>query len=229
MRYKRMAAFLITAGVSLAASVSDSAQKLVCSQPVYDFGEAPYRANIRRTFILKNEGDLPLEIKQILPDQGCAVSPVSQTRLAPGEETRLSVEFPLYGRSGPQLKTITVESDDPEQPKMTLTLKGTAVEEVVIDPPQLEFRVLQTGSAATGTVRVALYTGHSFTIGKIECSHPQVAARSEVVEEGKSYRIIVTTRPPLPPGSLRSGVRIETDDPRHPSLNVSVSGIVTAD
>lgn len=229
MCHKRMLAIVLAAGVSLAANVSDSAQKLVCAQPVYDFGEAHYRANIQHTFILKNEGDLPLEIKRIQPDQGCVVSPVSRSRLAPGEETRLSVEFPLYGRSGPQQKNITVESDDPEHPEMTLTVKGAAVEEVVIDPPQLDLGALQTDSTATGTVRVALYTGHSFTIGKIECSHPQVAARSEVVEEGKSYRIIVTTRPPLPPGSLRSGVRIETDDPRHPSLNVSVSGIVTAD
>ncbi len=222
-------ALLLSCLVLVSVSVATGAPMLVCDQAAYDFGKVDESVGIEHTFVLKNEGDAPLEIKQVQPSPGCAVTAVSKKIVPPGDESRVTAALSLLGRSGPLHKTISIESNDPEQSDFTLSLHGTVVTGLEVNPGQLEFGNLNVGSAVTGIVEVALYTTNVFTIGKVETDHPRVAARSEVVREGKAYRIIVTTQPPLPTGSLRGSVRVITDSPAHPSLNIVVSGVVTDD
>jgi hypothetical protein len=210
-------------------SVAKGAPMLVCDQAAYDFGKVDESVGIEHTFVLKNEGDAPLEIKQVQPSPGCAVTAVSSKIAPPGGDIRVTAKMSLRGRSGPQHKAISIASNDPEQSNFTLSLHGAVVAGLEINPGQLEFGNLNTASAVTGIVEVALYTTNVFTIGKVQTDNPCVAARSEVVRAGKAYRIVVTTQPPLQKGALRSSVRVITDEPAHPSLNIVVSGVVTGD
>lgn len=228
MRLVLIFSCLLFGFTSSLAVAGQGAPKLVCDQPTYDFGKMDDSMEVTHIFVLKNAGDLPLEIKQVSPSQGVTVTGAPKKTVAPDGETRVSAQLSLRGRSGPQQKTITIESNDPDQPDFTLALNGTVVTAgLEVNPKELEFGNLKTGSAVTKIVEVAQYSAKSFKIGKVESNNRSVTARSEVVKEGKAYRIVVSTQPPLAKGALRGSVRVQVDDPSCPSINILVSGQVT--
>lgn len=227
MQHAPMSKFLVMTGALLAAHLVQAAPKAVCDQSVYDFGKAGDRMTIRHVFIVKNGGDQPLEIRQVMPEQGCSVSSISKKVVPPLEECRIAAELPLAGRAGAQAKSISVLCNDPEQSNLTLTFKGAVVTGVEIDPEQLDFGKLGANSTVTRTVVVGLYTGTSFSLGKVESSTPYVTVQAEVLEKGQSYRIIATTVPPLPKGVLKGSVHITTDIPDYSSIGLNITGQVT--
>jgi len=55
---------------------------------------------------------------------------VSSNHLKPGEKGRITVKVDTAGRSGILVKTAGVLSNDPQKPKVTLTLKANIQEPV---------------------------------------------------------------------------------------------------
>jgi hypothetical protein len=70
----------------------------------------------------RNLGNKPLNIKEVKSSCGCAAAVVSSKSLKPGEEGKLNIKFDTKDRSGKVTRTVTVFSDDPEQPRQIITL-----------------------------------------------------------------------------------------------------------
>ena len=136
---------LFFAGCALAVSLPAPAQqagtahapRLVCAEPLYNFGERDSSEVVTHVFSLKNEGDLTLELTQVRPSCGCTVAHLSRNQVPPGETAEITAEFSLKGRSGQQRKNIRVENNDPTNQQFMLYLEGTIVTELMIEPAQL--------------------------------------------------------------------------------------------
>ena len=134
----------------------EHAPKIVCAEPTYHFGEMENAKDVEHTFILKNEGDLSLEIRQVRPSCGCTVANISQKTIPPGGQAEVITRLSLRGRQGPQHKTISVESNDPKQTTLVLSLEGTAIEEMRVQPNRLFFGRITANSSVTGMVEIAV-------------------------------------------------------------------------
>ena len=99
------------------------APKLVCDEPTYKFGELESSETVEHTFILRNEGDLDLEITRVKPACGCTAANLSEKIIHPGGEAQIRTRLSLRGRRGRQRKSITVESNDPKQPRLLLWIQ----------------------------------------------------------------------------------------------------------
>ncbi len=55
---------------------------------------------------------------------GCTAALPEKDELAPGESTNLNVTFNSAGRFGKQKKLIRIESNDPDNPQVIVTIKG---------------------------------------------------------------------------------------------------------
>ncbi|MFN7162389.1 MAG: DUF1573 domain-containing protein, partial [Fimbriimonadales bacterium] len=86
----------------------------------HDFGETIQGVVVKHTFIIKNEGDAPLEINA-RPSCGC-VTPYFDRVIEPGKEGKIEAELRTAGFRGAQVKTIQVTSNDPDTPNLTLRL-----------------------------------------------------------------------------------------------------------
>ncbi len=205
------------------------APRIVCAEPVFNFGEADSSQDVVHTFILRNEGDLSLEIGRIRPSCGCTVASVSQNTVPPGGQAEVTTRLSLRGRQGAQHKTISVESNDPKQPTLVLSLEGTAVEDIRIQPNQLFFGRITTDSAVTGSVVITIQNARSVNITKTSANTSNLTVSTESAPDGKSVRVLIATCPPLSRGMLRGNVRIETDHPKYPSADIAVSAFVVGD
>ena len=207
----------------------EHAPKIVCAEPTFNFGEMESSRDVEHTFILKNEGDLSLEIKQVRPSCGCTVANISQNTIPPGGQAEVTTRLSLRGRQGAQHKTISVESTDPKQPTLVLSLEGTAVEEMRVQPNQLFFGRITTDSTVTGVVEITVQSTNVVKVTRTSSNTSNLTATTEASPDGKLIRVIVSTRPPLERGTLRGNIHIETDHPKYPSMDIAVSAFVVAD
>ena len=94
------------------------------SETIQDFGIKQQGDTVFVNYPLHNKGQLPLEIKKAFPSCNCVRVSVDDTTVAAGDSTQIKAMFLTHQRLGNQHKTITVFSNDPQQPVMVLTLKG---------------------------------------------------------------------------------------------------------
>ncbi len=101
-----------------------AAPKLTPETLNYDFGSVVQGETVEYSFRFQNSGDQVLEIGQVRTSCGCTAALLSARRLAPGEIGELKVRFNSQGFRGKIHKTITVDTNDPEQPSVIFNLRG---------------------------------------------------------------------------------------------------------
>lgn len=212
-----------------AAPAHTPAPRLVCEAPEFDFGTVDNSQTVEHTYVLKNTGDLTLEITQVRPSCGCTVASITERNVPPGGETRITARLSLAGRQGPQHKVTTVESNDPQQPHFMLVLKGVAGMAMDVQPPRLIQGQLPAGSQPTNVATVSAQSDTPFQITAVESTSDRIKAAVETVATGRVYRVSVWPSEPLSPGQLEANLVIRTDHPQRPTLEVPVIFMVNTD
>lgn len=222
-----LAAFLLQGASAPAQDAAPApAPKIVCDEPTFNFGEVDNSKDVEHTFILRNEGNVSLEIARARPTCGCTVANISQKTVPPGGQTEVSTRLSLRGRQGAQKKSIYIESNDPQQSTYTLYLEGTAVSELQVQPTQVFFGRINSGAVATGAVQVLIQHTNPVAVTALSADNPLLGVAKESLPDGKSYRLLISTKPPLPTGTLRGTVHMETDHPKYPAVDIQVSAFV---
>jgi rhodanese-related sulfurtransferase len=111
-------------GVTLVA-----APKIAVDNAVYDFGTVLEGVFVTHKFILSNVGDEPLTITNVRVACGCTATALSKTNLEPGESVELEASLDTLRYNGRISKSISVESNDPENARLTLRLTGVVTQQ----------------------------------------------------------------------------------------------------
>lgn len=109
-----------------AQSPAQSVPKIACDSPELDFGSRSQTNAVRHTFIIKNDGQLPLTISRIHACCG-ATTRLATNSVPPQTNTVLELTLSLSGRTGPVHKSIYIHSNDPLNSIYQLKIKGTVV------------------------------------------------------------------------------------------------------
>ncbi|MCS7188520.1 MAG: DUF1573 domain-containing protein [Bacteroidia bacterium] len=103
------------------------APKAVFPVTEFDGGEVLEGQTVEYRFVVRNEGKGDLIIESVKASCGCTAVEPAEKVLKPGQATEILARFDSRGRSGPQHKTITVETNDPLNGRTILHLKSTVV------------------------------------------------------------------------------------------------------
>ena len=204
------------------------APKIVCDQPVYDFGETNNLGFVEHNYAIRNAGTLTLEIVNVHASCGCTAVKPSQNLIPPGGEASISARLDLRGKSGPQIKTITVANNDPATPNLMLQLKGTAVQVLHVEPSTLFFGRLGPAAARSRTFEVISGRGPIQIVG-IRTDNPGLAVVPVAADpgaDGSRHRFELTISPDLPEGNVGGSVFVKTDMADQPELTVAVAAYV---
>ena len=93
----------------------------------WNFGKVKADQIVRHNFVVKNESQKTINIIEVKTTCGCTGSKIGKNTLLPGEETLLEVQFNTKGYSGPVEKNIFVQTDDLDNPLLTLIIKAEVV------------------------------------------------------------------------------------------------------
>lgn len=139
----------------------------------------------------KNEGNTPVAIVDVVSSCDCTRVELKKRVYAPGEEGTLSARLAVEGRSGLQVNTIVVMTDESGGEPVALRLRADVQSLVALSPRVLSWRV--GAEAEDGFTLVAAATSLGVRSVAIAGIFPAGAAESRVepVAEGTQYRVSV--------------------------------------
>src|SRR5436190_20697995 len=87
-------------------------------------------------FKYENVGNTPVHFKSVHASCGCTTAQTQNEQVAPGQKGEITATFNIGGRTGTQVKTVTVRTDDPNPAHSTtvLTLKAVLTPLLEIQP-----------------------------------------------------------------------------------------------
>jgi len=124
---KKVVVLTLIAVVALGATLV-AAPKIAVDKAVYDFGTVLEGVFVTHEFLLSNVGHEPLTITRVRVACGCTTTALSKTTLAPGESVELEASLDTSYYGGKISKSIYVESNDPENTRLTLRLTGVVTQ-----------------------------------------------------------------------------------------------------
>src|SRR2546423_8175326 len=87
-------------------------------------------------FMYQNTGKQPVHFTSVKASCGCTTAQTQKDEVPPGEKGEITATFNIGGRTGTQVKTVTVQTDDPDLARATtqLTLKAIIPQLLELQP-----------------------------------------------------------------------------------------------
>src|SRR6266481_2653961 len=132
-------------------------------------------------FTYQNTGKQPVHLKSVKASCGCTTAQSQKDEVPPGEKGEITATFNIGDRTGTQVKTVTVETDDAAKPSMVLTLRTIIPQQLEITPNFVFWK--QGDKADTKTINVKV--GKDFTVKHIKVTSSTPDFQTKVEEAGK--------------------------------------------
>jgi hypothetical protein len=209
-----------------ALSTNGVGPKIQFAAPVYDFGRVPAGEVVKHEFAFTNVGDRRLEIRDVRTSCGCTTAGVWPRQLDPGVGGTIPIELRTLSFNGLLAKTVTVTSNDTNQPVAVLQLKGTVWRPVDVTPQSAVLNYLVDAASNVSTVvRIVSNLEEPLTLSEPESNQRALAAELKTVHPGKEYQLLIKVVPPLGPGNVFGRISLKTSSPKTPLLEIPVYAI----
>lgn len=197
--------------------------RAVVDEPDFNFGPQHNNQSIDHTFVVRNEGDRTLEITNIRSSCGCTVGNITARSIEPGETSEITASYNLRGRQGRQRSTLTLETNDPNQRSLRLTMSGEAIRELQVRPQNVIFGQLMAGQKAEREVEIIGMASQPFEIQQASVSTAGVEV--ERIEEltPYHYRIGLSVTMEGRPGHHQGSLQLQTSHSSFPLLTIPVT------
>ncbi|MFW6170667.1 MAG: DUF1573 domain-containing protein, partial [Planctomycetota bacterium] len=177
---------------------------------VHDFGTMRRHAKDNHTFVIKNAGKSPLLLDIKRSTCKCTVGELDRDRIPPGETEDIDVEWEakLSPGSPEFLQEIDVGTNDPENPLISLAIKGYVIEplralptELVLgrvsssDTTEAEFRLFGAGGNEIEILETTFET--SDTADRYQLAHEPLPQEEVQKEKGVNCGLLakLTVKP----------------------------------
>ncbi len=197
--------------------------RLVVAAPAFDFGQVPQGVPIEHVFDLSNEGGAPLTIIDLRTACDCAATLDGPHDLPAGARAALHLRCATDTTPGPQRRTVTLYSNDPEHRALVLVVTGTVALEAAADPPRVYLGAVPAGGEAVRVVALRAGNDGVRFVGA-DGGAPQLRARVQDVEDGRA--LVLDTAADAPPGPFQTVVRVHTTSARRPVIEVPIAGTI---
>jgi hypothetical protein len=209
--------------------------KIVLDRDTWDFGRVKQGETLNHEFVFRNSGKAVLNINNVETSCGCTAALVTENKLEPGKQGRLKVSFSTTGYGGQVTKYVYLDSDDPDQPRIQLTITAEvetpAQPKIELQPYTVEVGLIlkdepfeaEVVIRNAGRLELVVDCGHrtaSFSSGGKSLSFPlKLAAGKE-----KTIRIKLTL--PQRVGMLREYILFKSNDPTRQSVSLALNGYI---
>jgi len=240
-QYNMKPSTYITALILVFQASTLFAGSLSTSKTSHNFGQALSGELITHTFTLSNTTEDPIQITDIRTSCGCTASKLEKRLLEPGDSVDLEVQFSLRGRRGPQRTSVVVFTDSEDNPRLTLSLVGHAIEPVQVQPSELVFGQVRPGQQAERRLSITSHDHQNpLNVHEIkliqagrqksdEDAHIDWKTSLQTLQAGQAYELTVAFDANGSLGRHDAQVELHTDSSLYPILRIPVSAVITGD
>ncbi len=216
------ALLLVLTGLVLAPAEAGADPALFVAERRFEFPPVIDGDTVAHDFVIANRGTAPLLIHRVRADCGCTA--VSYPRqVPPGGEGKIRLQLDTSGYGGRRVeKAAEVFTSDPAEPSFRLRLAGEVERLALIQPRVLHLRG-EAGERLQGEILVQPEAGHAFRILEARAGGGtiRVATHAEEVNGRPAFRLRVEALR-TEAGSYHDTIRLKTDHPRRPELDLRV-------
>lgn len=131
-------------------------------------------------FTYQNTGKQAVHFKSVKASCGCTTAQTQKDEVPPGEKGEITATFNIGDRTGTQVKTVTVETDDPTKPSTVLTLRTIIPQLLEVSPTFVFWKQGEKPDPKAITVKV----GKEFTVKHIKVTSSAPDYQTKVEETG---------------------------------------------
>jgi len=208
----------------------------------FDFGDVDAGVTVEHGFVLKNDGPGALTLRKGGTTCGkCTVNDLPADTLQAGESETVTVTYHAPEHATIFRQSASILTNDPNQPRVSLTVTGNVVAAVSASPSEIVFTRISTTAPATAEVRLLAFSAVPLEVTGHEFLEPETADRFRMelaplpAEEIKNNAarsgamLKVTALPGLPTGALRQQLRLTTNQEKSPAIVLPIQGVVDSD
>ena len=224
------AAAIILTGAMLQATETRPGFQPMAYMPetVFESPDTVDGENIVHDFVIQNLGTAALTVHEGRSACGFTVTSVPEP-LPPGGEGTITVTFATHGGGGTtQKKTVTVTTDDPNRPRIPLTIKARIIKPYSLSPESVKLNGC-LGEPVTMTLDIAPTGDNPFTIEKITARRGQnIRFALEEIEKWNRVRYRLTVEnTATAPGIYFDTLYVKTDSRLKPIIPITVIGKIS--
>lgn len=205
-----------------APATSSNGAKITFETPVYDFGKVRSGEPVKYSYVFTNTGDQTLYLTNVQPQCGCTAMGDWTRQVEPGKTGSIAVQFNSANFNGQVFKTVTVFSNDKQQPTLMLQLKGTVWKPVDVAPQFAVLNVPPDARSASTQVRIVNNTDEPISVQAPESNNRSFTATITTNQPGKEFLLTVSALPPLNPGNVQGQITVKTSSTNAPVVTVTV-------
>jgi hypothetical protein len=207
-------------------TVASAAPELAVEQGSFDFGTTTQGKTVQHKFIVKNDGDAPLLIKQLSAACGCTVAKPSSSLVPPGRSAEIQVIFDSSNFSGKVKKTVTLTTNASKVPNYTFELYGNILEPMQVIPRELDLGPIRVAEAKRATLTVINVGGSSVRLlsANVSSTSLQIKVTIKKAELKPGAKGLIELSVTARPGAkvLSGYLHILTNSPQKKEITVPV-------
>lgn len=212
------------------ATFAFAAPELAVERGTFNFGTVAQGKKVQHTFKIKNSGDAPLHINKVEVSCGCTAAKPSASLIPPGKSAEIEVTFDSSAFSGEVLKTVTLTTNAGRTPNYTLSMQGIVLEQLQVNPRQLNLGALSGTSAKQATITVTNNASDSVKLLGVNVTSTSLQIKPTIrkteLKPGESGTIELSVQA-KPEAKILSGyLHIATSNPQKKEITVPVYGSV---
>jgi hypothetical protein len=211
----------------------------------HNFGSMERLGKREHTFVVRNDGDAPLTLEQGETSCKCTISNLEKGQLAPGDEVLIKLEWTAKETetdSKEFSQSAEIISNDPDRRIVRLTITGIIVQTVWSKPPDIRIPSVTRSNGAVAETRIFAYRSDDLEVlehrlfftrleGFINVRFEPLSAEELATEPTarSGRKMILELKPDLPLGDFNEAIRITTNLPDSPKIDIAIQGTVTPD
>jgi hypothetical protein len=201
--------YLISAAVSLFLPAIGRAE-LKWDQTTIELNPPVTEKQAIGHFKYQNVGKEAVHFKSVKASCGCTTAQTQKDQVAPGDKGEITATFNIGDRTGQQIKTISVETDDKAHPLTTLTLKTNITQILELTP---NFVFWQTGEEPT-TKTVTAKAGKDVPIKDLEVNSVNQNFEAKVEKGSSPGQFKINVHPKDTKIAAFTTITVKTDFPK---------------
>lgn len=222
-------------------AIKEKGPRVEVAEPTFNFGTMRRGATQSHEFVVKNVGGEPLTLEVGATTCKCTIGVATDNPIAPGESVPVRLEWIANSEPGDFRQTATLITNDTRASQLSLMIEGAVIAAESIEPPELLFGRVTAGASKSAHVFVMSMLEGDFRVQGGELVHPETREFFDLQVEPVALdalpnsdakagaRVTLTLKESAPLGVLRQSVKLSTNIPEAPTLEVPVVGRIVGD